>query len=201
MRMRHTLTCIFLAFFLVSTGLFAQELSLAEYLAECERKYGNDADLVNGEKYYNPYLQSQGDPFLYTDPRPAVIKVYDKEFEGQLLRYDIFNQQLILDFQDIYGATSSLVMRDEWVRSFAFGNLQFVQMKDPEGLDAYYQLVAHGQLSCVYRWSKDHLLSLSSGVQNYYFTEPNKVSYLVIGEQFYPYRSNRSFLKALDPGH
>ena len=32
--------------------LYAQQASLTNYLAECERKYGNDADLVNGEKYY-----------------------------------------------------------------------------------------------------------------------------------------------------
>jgi hypothetical protein len=200
MRMRHTLTSILLAATLGWSGLYAQQSSLIDYLADVDRKYGSDADLVNGEKYYYPYRQSQGDPFLYPEPRPAVIQIHDKEFSGQQLRYDIFNQQLILDFQDLYGATNSLVLRDLWVKAFAFENKEFVRMKGPEGQDGYFQLVSGGQLSCVYKWSKNYQLNLNSGVQSYYFTEANKVSYLVIGGQFYLFRSNRSFLRSLDPG-
>lgn len=200
MRMRHTLTSILLIAFLGLSGLYAQQLSITEYLAECERKYGSDADLVNGEKYYYPYRQSGGDPFLYPQPRAAMILIHDKEFHGQQLRYDIFNQKLILDYQDLYGAKNSLVLRDEWVETFSFGDRVFVRMKDMEGKEAYFQLVSGGHVNCVYRWSKDHMLNLSSGVSGYYFTEPKKESFLVIEGEFYPYRNNRSFLKALDPG-
>jgi len=199
MRMRHTLTCMVLVAFIGLPGLYAQQISITDYLAECERKYGSDADLVNGEKYYYPYRQSQGDPFLFTDPRAAMIQIHDKEFSGQLLRYDIFNDQLILDFQDLYGATSSLVMRDEWVKGFAFENQQFVRMQGPDGLSGYFQLVSDGHFSCVYSWSKDYQLNLTSGVQSYYFSEPDKESYLVVDGQFHSYRSNRSFIKAFDP--
>lgn len=200
MRMRHTLTCILLAASLGWSGLYAQQSSLIDYLAEIERKYGSDADLVNGEKYYYPYRQSQGDPFFFPESRAALVQIHDKEFPGQMLRYDIFSQQLILDYQDLYGATNSLVLREEWVKGFAFEKQQFVRMKDPEGQNVYFQLVSGGHLSCVYKWSKGHQLNLSSGEQGYYFTEPTKESFLVIGGQFYPYRSNRSFIKALDPG-
>ncbi len=181
------------------SGLYAQQLSITDYLAECERKYGSDADLVNGEKYFYRYRESEGDPFFFSESRTSVIRIHEKEFEGQLLRYDIFNQKLILDFQDIYGSNSSLVLREEWVESFAFENQNFLRMKGPEGEPGYFQIVAGGYVSCVYAWSKDHLLNLNSGVQSYYFTEPLKDSYLVIDGQFYPYRSNKSFLKAFDP--
>ena len=199
MRMRHTLTCIVLIAFIGLPGLYAQQLSITDYLAECERKYGSDADLVNGEKYYYPYRQSQGNPFFYQEPRAAVILIHDKEFSGQQLRYDIYSQKLILDYQDLYGARSSLVLRDEWVKTFAFGDKQFVRMKDEEGREAYFQLVSGGHLSCVYRWSKDYLLNLSSGVSGYYFTEARKESFLVIGGEYFPFRNNRSFVKVLDP--
>lgn len=198
--MRQPLTYMILAVSLQLSGLYAQQISISDYLAECERKYGNDADLVNGKKYYYPYRQSQGDPFLFPESRGALIQIHDKEFSGQQLRYDIYNQQLVLDFQDLYGATNSLVLRDEWVKAFAFGDKQFVRRKDPEGQEAYLQLVSGGHISCVYKWSKNYLLNLTSGQQNYYFTEAKKTSYLVIGDQFYPYKSNRSFIKALDPG-
>jgi len=197
--MRRSFTITVLAALLGLSNLFAQQASITDYLAECERKYGSDADLVNGEKYFYPYRQSQGDPFFFSDSRSAVIRIHDKEFAGQQLRYDVFNQKLILDFQDIYGASSSLVMRSEWVESFAFEKQDFIRMKGPEGELEFLQLVTGGQISCVYKWSKDQLLNLTSGVQSYYFTEPTKESYLVIEGKFYPYRSNRAFLKAFDP--
>lgn len=199
MRMRKILTSIVLAALLGLSSLYAQQASLTDYLAECERKYGSDADLVNGEKYYYPYRQSQGDPFFFTNPRSSVVLVLDKEFADQQLRYDVFNQQLILDFQDIYGATSSLVMRKEWVEAFAFENREFIRMKGPEGEAGYFQLISKGPVTCIYSWSKNHLLNLTSGVQSYYFSEPVKESYLVIDGQFYAYRNNRAFLKAFDP--
>ena len=199
MRMRYTLTCIMLAASLAGIGLYAQQSAMIDYLAECERKYGSDADLVNGVKYYYPYRQSLGDPFFFTEPQEAVIRIHDKVFDGQLLSYDIFNQQLILDYQDLYGATSRLILRDEWVKGFSFGNRHFVRMKGPEGQEGYFQMISEGKLSCVYRWSKGQQLNLTSGVQSYYFTEPAKESYLLIEGTFIPYKSNRSFVKTFDP--
>lgn len=199
MSMRKPLAVAVLMALLGLSGLYAQQSSLSEYLAECERKYGEDPDLVNGEKYYYPYRQSQGDPFFFSDSRRARILIHEKEFEGQLLRYDVFKQKLILDFLDIYGSTSSLVLRNEWVEEFAFENHKFIRMDGPEGEPGFFQLVAAGHVNCIYQWSKNHLLNLNSGVQSYYFTDPVKRSYLLIDGQFYPYKNNSSFLKAFDP--
>lgn len=180
------------------SDLNAQQSSIVEFLADCERKYGSDADLVNGEKYFYPYNQSQGDPFFFSAPRTAVITIQEKEFTGQKLRYDLFNQQLVLDYIDLYGATSSLVLRNEWIESFIIEALHFKRMQGPDGETGFFQVIIEGPVNCVYSWSKQYLLNLTSGEQNYYFTDPIKESFLVIGEQFYPYRNNRTFLKIFD---
>jgi hypothetical protein len=197
--MKKSLTITVLAVLLGLCQLYAQQASITDYLTECERKYGSDADLVNGEKYFYPYRQYDGDPFFFSESKAAVILIHDKEFAGQQLRYDVFNQKLILDFEDIYGASSSLVLRNEWVKSFAFEQQNFVRMEGPDGEPEFFQLVTDGHIRCVYKWSKEQLLNLNSGVQNYYFTEPSKKSYLFIDGQFYPYRNNKAFLKAFDP--
>ena len=199
MRMKKSLTITVLIVLLGLCQLYAQQTSITDYLTECERKYGSDADLVNGEKYFYPYRQYEGDPFFFSESQTAVILIHDKEFEGQQLRYDLFNQKLILDFKDIYGASSSLVLRSEWVKSFAFEQQNFIRMEGPEGEPGFFQLVTDGHIRCVYKWSKDQLLNLNSGVQNYYFSDPSKQPYLLIEGQFYPYRSNKAFLKAFDP--
>ena len=197
--MRIPLTVTIFAVLLWFPDLYAQKSSITDYLAEYERKYGRDEDLVNGEKYFYPYRNSQGDPFFFPEPRKAVITVHNKEFPDQLLRYDIFNQQLILDFKDIYGANSSLVLRQEWVESFAFEQQRFVRLAGPDGKEGYYQMIWDGPITCIYRWSKNHQLNLTSGEQNYYFTEPARESYLVKEGRYYPYRNNRTFLKTFDP--
>ena len=200
MRMRKSLLFTLLLTVPGLTQLFAQQKSITEYLAECERKYGSDTDLVNGEKYYYPYRNVMGNPFLFETPRKAVITIHEKEFDDQMLRYDIYNQKLILDYTDLYGARSSLVLINEWVESFSFGNQRFVKMKGPGGKAEFFQVVNDGPIACVYRWSKNYKLNLTSGVQSYYFTEPVKEAYLLIDGHFHPYRNNGTFMKAFDLG-
>jgi hypothetical protein len=197
MRKFYTIAMMLMALLWLA-DINAQQQSISDYLAECERLYGSDADLVNGEKYFYPYTRSEGDPFFFSGQQSVVIKIHEKEFAGQLVRYDIFNQQVVLDFKDIYGGTTSLVLRNEWVKSFSFEEHYFKRMEGPKGDPAYYQVVVDGPISCVYSWSKDYLLNLSSGVQSYYFTDPLKEAFLVIDHTFFPYRNNKTFLKAFD---
>ncbi len=185
--------------FLGLSALYPQQPSITDFLAQCEMKYGSDADLVNGEKYFYPYSQVLGDPFFFPQTRSAVITIHEKEFKGQLLRYDIFNQKLILDYQNIYGARSSLILRSEWVESFAFEGQLFKKLQGPDSKPGFFQIITEGHIECVYLWSKKYLLNLTSGVQNYYFTEPDKESFLRIDGQFYPFKSNGNFLSAFDP--
>jgi len=180
------------------TGGLVHGQSLTEFLAECERKYGSDADLVNGEKYFYPYYNSEGNPFFNSASGSSVIRINGKEFEEQSLRYDIYNHLLVLDYTDVYGGTTSLVLRNEWVESFNFGSQNFKAITGPDGALSFFQVIMEGRVSCLYNWSKEYQLNLSSGVQNYYFTEPQKESFLLIDDQFYPFKSTRSFLKAFD---
>jgi hypothetical protein len=191
------ITFLFIAGF---TDSFAQNQTILEYLAECERKYGEDLDLVNGEKYFYPYSNTDGDPFLNPSVRSAAIHIKGKFFEGQKIRYDIYNQQLVLEYEDVYGGKSSLVIRNEWVESFSDGDREFRTINGPEESQRFYQLIHEGQVSCYYSWRKDYLLNLASGERSYYFTEPIRDSYLVLDDQFYSYRSNRTLLKILDKG-
>lgn len=176
--------------------LLAQDQDLLDYLAESARKYGQDADLVNGEKYFYLYTRSDGDPFLNSETQLAMLRVRGKEFAEQQLRYDIFNQQLILEYEDVYGGMNSLVLRDEWVEWFSYMTRTFRKMEGPDGVVGYYQIVHEGTVSCYYRWRKQYLLNLNMGVQNYYFTEPSRNSYLYMNEAFILFRNNGGFVKS-----
>lgn len=194
-------TPVLLLFFLTMGACFpatAQDGSLLSYLTEVSAKYGSDADLVNGEKYFYPYSRSEGTPFLYPDGQRALLQIKGKEFPNQKVNYDVYNQQLVLEYTDSYGGFNNLVLRIEWVDFVDFGAKLFKKMKGPEGADTYLQRIYEGRLSCYYQWHKLYQLNLTSGQQSYYFTDPERSAYLLQDGVFMPYRNNRTFLKAFD---
>ncbi len=172
--------------------------SLTDYLAECERKYGSDSDLVNGEKYFYPFSHSDGDPFFYSEAQQTNIRIKEKNFEGETIRYDIYSQLLVLDYKDVYGGITSLVLRNQWVESFSFNSLIFKSIIGPEGDFNFFQVITSSTVSCYYRWSKKYQLNLNSGVQSYYFTDPQREAFLFMNDHFYPFRNNKTFLRAFD---
>lgn len=178
--------------------LAGQENPILPYLADVSGKYGSDADLVNGEKYFYPYSRAEGTPFLYPTQQLASLGIKGREFKDQKVKYDIFNQQLVLEYTDSYGNFNNLVLRSEWVEYVDFGGMFFKKMTGPEGGDAYLQVIYEGRISCYYRWSKLYQLNLNSGVQSYYFAEPTRESYLHRDGVFHSYRNNRTFLKAFE---
>ncbi len=201
MSMDKQLFALVLIALLGATGMNVRGQSLMEYIAECEKKYGSDADLVNGEKYFYPYSRVEGDPFLLSKAQLSTIRVNGKEFEGQMIKFDIFNQKIVLEYEDLYGSTSSLVLRNEWVESFSMSSLHFKNMNGPDGKEGYFQVILEGAVSCYFGWRKEYQLNLNSGVQSYYFTEPEKTSFLVTEDGYFPFRSNRSFIKAFHNDH
>ena len=198
MCMRRRISFLIFIVLLCFGGGFAFGQSLTDYLIECERKYGSDVDLVNGEKYFYPFSSSDGDPFFFSGSESSKIRIKGKEFEEQSLRYDIYNNLLVLDYKDVYGGTTSLVLRNEWVESFSLGSFQFKGLTGPEGDLNFFQVIMESRVSCLYRWSKEYQLNLNSGVQNYYFTESKKEAFLYIANEFYSFKSTRSFLQAFN---
>jgi hypothetical protein len=196
---RQTYTLPLLIFLLSACiPAFTQNETLFAYLAEVSTRYGSDADLVNGEKYYYPYGRAEGSPFLYPDQTIGLLRIKGRDFPNQMVKYDIYNQQLVLEYTDSYGSQNNLVLRIEWVDHVDFGRALFKKMKGPEGGDTYLQRIYEGSLSCYYQWTKEYQLSLNSGTQNYYFTDPIRTSYLVRDGVFTEYRNNRTFLKAFE---
>jgi hypothetical protein len=182
---------------LVSAYLSSYAQALENYREDLERIYGKDAELLNGEKYYYPYRPESGDPFLISSGMPSTICISGREFNNQIVRYDIYNQDVVLEYEDLYGGNNNIVLRNDWIESFTLGNKKFKKMVGPDGDEKIYQEIYSDSISCYYHWKKDYLLKLSSGVQNYYFTDPIRKAYLFINNVYYPFRNKRQFIKII----
>ncbi len=112
--MKRELTFLILMVLLSIAGGRAYGQSLSDYLTDCERKYGSDADLVNGEKYFYPYSSSDGDPFFFSGSESSEIRIKGKDFESydldsfQKIMYKYLNMTPAWSFETLINTTKHM---------------------------------------------------------------------------------------------
>jgi hypothetical protein len=190
---------IFCLFITLIPSLQSQDPSEQSYLdvkENAEERYGPIAELVNGEKYNFTYRASGGDPFFETDVSDkAVVQINGRIYTDQNVRYDIYNQLMVLEFASGSGATESVVLKNEWLDYVLIGDRLFRQFPEDDGSPRFAQVINEGRYSCIYFWEKRYLPNLDAGGKSYYFSEPIRRSYVVEAGIVTPFNSKRSFLK------
>lgn len=188
----------FMMLFLFSPML-AQDVadfSFLEISKDASERYGPSADLLNGEKYYYPYRSASGNPFFeVSGDKGASIQIDGKLYENQKIRYDIYNQLMVLDYKDRSGAAGSIVLRNEWLDYLVIDGYQFKKFPDVNGLERFGQVIHEGYFSCIYFWEKEYSPNFQQGEKIYRFSEPHLRSNIVIQDHFYPYSGKSKFLK------
>lgn len=176
-------------------GSNAVPASIHDQKADFDQIYGLDPNLMNGIKYNYPYANIKGDPFLFQKEMTGNIQINGKTFPGEKIRFDILNNQVVLNYLDHSNNQQSIVLRNEWVDQFEIGEMQFKKVTLEENKDRFVQVIFEGDISCYYDWTKEHKLSSSSGSHYYYFADPVKTGILIKnGEELY-FRTRMSFLK------
>ena len=193
--LKHSLTLTFLLFF--SGNLISQDAFL-----EMDRVYGLDPLLYNGKKYIyflpdgtggNPFLSSA--EFIKGD---VVIK--GVRFPDILLNYDIYNQQLLLQYLDETGAPQIIEVSKAWLESFRLGDLEFKCVIDDKET-RFFQALGDGPYQILYSWRKNFKLINSTGPSYYSFSLPIRTRYVMIDGELHNFKSKGSFIKIFDPSH
>jgi len=159
-------------------------------------EYGFDQVLVNGISYEDKYWKKVGHQFFPEDRLFKGSLIYrGKEYHGVILKYDIYDQQLILHVYQNY-LIVRVVLANDFVSSFSLDEKLFSRY-DFTGTPGFYQVVLDtGKLKCLYYWSKQVKETGSGEIFGYYhfeFTESKRKNYLELDGSFETYRNNRSF--------
>jgi hypothetical protein len=164
--------------------------------------YGLDPLLYNGRNYsFSLSNETIGHPFLHTQTyESGYVVIRNEKFEDILLNYDIYNQELILKYQDLHGADNLIKLSKAWLRSFYLNNNEFVSLETENGQERFFQVIGRDSLKILYHWEKKMSLSKEVGKSNYHFSEPGKVMYLFRNEVFYRFKNNNSFIEYFEPG-
>ena len=174
-----------------SSGYTAQEIS--EY---AEDRYGPLLELISGEKYYYPYREALGNPFLYGEgSQTATLQILGRTYENQRIRFDIYNQFVLLDFNDETGAARSIILEDQFLDHFEVNGVLFKKCLNEQGSSQFGQVIYEGDITCYYLWEKRYSVDTKVGELRYSFSDPTRISLLVIKDQIHSYKSRRSFLR------
>lgn len=189
----HSALCSILIFISLAFPTSAQDIASI---------YGLDPLLHNGRNYsFSLSHETVGHPFIQTQNyEPGYVVIRNERFEDILLNYDIYNQELILKYQDIHGALKFIKLSKAWLRKFYLHDDEFVLMETENRQKSFFQVIGHDGLEVLYKWQKKMSLSMQTGNTNYQFSEPVKTMYLSKNGEFYRFRNNKSFIAYFDPG-
>ena len=158
--------------------------------------YGLDPILFNGEVYsYRTSPSVQG--FQYLSQRefiPGEIIIHGKKYNNHLLNYDIFNQEILLQFKMDY-KTTTIQLNKEKIDAFTLDSRTFKLVNDSEN-NTYeiYQFFGQGKYTVLYFWEKTLELIDKSGDSYWSFSKPKKTMYLQFNDEKHRFRNNRTFL-------
>ena len=189
---------LFLVIFLV---LFSGKL-ISQDAKELDRVYGLDPLLYNGKKYtYFLPPGTGGDQFLFSpDYFVGKATIKGKSFEGITLNYDIYNQQLLLQYADASGIFNIIEISKAWLESFRLGDKDFQFLTFADG-PRFYQVLGDGPLFILYYWRKKLELDASHGATYFTFSPSMKNQYVLAGDKLRPFKNKRSLISQFDPRH
>jgi hypothetical protein len=167
-----------------------------------DRVYGLDQTLYNGRKY-NYFLPpgTQGCQYLLSpDYITGSVTLRGKCYNDITVNYDIFNQQLLLKYEDERGALNIIEVSKAWLKNFRLGNMNFELLhldRDP----CFYQVIGEGKVRILYYWRKDLKPDVAIGSSGFIFSAAIRESFVLMDGKLIRFRTRRSLIRIFDPGH
>lgn len=168
---------------------------------DLDQVYGLDQTLYNGRKY--DYLSPSGttghqflQSILFSD---GSVTIKGKCYNDLKLNFDIFNQQLVLQYADEKSFKNIIEVSKAWMKGFSIGTMNF-ELLSLEGDPRFYQVLGNDSLRILYFWRKTMSLNDAIGASNYVFSPALKDSYVFIHGRLRPFNNKRSLILIFDPG-
>jgi hypothetical protein len=160
-----------------------------------------DPLLINGKIYdFQKPSQAIGSQYFVEYGFVSGSVVIDTvAFDGVLLNYDVFNQQLVIQFTNTAGGTSLLTESQAWLKCFVLEGRLFNLLMQNDSSKRIYQVLGTGKFQLLFYYSKElRLDNPSSASKIYAFSPLKRNSYIKTGDKILAYRTNKGFLAAFD---
>ena len=195
---------------LISENIFPQG-SFQEF----DNRYGLDPQVFNGRKYsyFLPSGTGGHQYWLSQEFAEGFLEMRGKgdgetgrkgeEEKGRyrevyFLNYDVYNQKVLLKFEDESGAVQIIEMPDSRLDGFSLGDARF-EILPYEEQDRIFQVLGNDKYKILIYCRKDLKLSNSTGYATYSFSLPLKTRYVLTEDRIRQFGSKGSFIKIFDP--
>jgi hypothetical protein len=163
-----------------------------------DRAYGQDQELVNGLQYFDHHPRSLGNPYLLDGfVRQGWVRIRGVVYNPIWLRYDIYRQQVEVEYLTLGGADNQVVLVGDRVDYFQMGEHYFENLSLQGEKKQFYQVIGAGRMKCYISWTKK--LVPVSGDSRFIeeFTNPKRSYLLELDGQIHEFRSKSEFVKLL----
>ena len=163
--------------------------------------YGPDQHLINGIEYVNLHIRSEGHKFLDEDKfYEGRVHIDNKVYKDVLLKYDIFNQQVLLLIQHSTGGHKQLILNNLRIDEFEINGRIFHKYTFPGAGTLFYQVIGNDEMSCFYHYKKQEIPRAIDQYTLSEFTDEQKKTYLNWQSELHEFKGNRSFVRIF-PDH
>jgi hypothetical protein len=162
-----------------------------------DERFSSSGLLLNGVYFDDPYRDARGHPYLYgEDFLPGSVVFKGRFYPAILLRYDIVDQLVMIDHQNPEYQLITIIP-NEFISEFYLRESHFKRLSLGHDVPQLYQVIYEGNIIKNYlEWHKSRSKSYHLKTRlSYAFGESKSRRLLVIEEEVYQYRSNRTFLK------
>jgi hypothetical protein len=190
-----TIFCLVVSFNILS-GQWIDESKVLALNKSFNNVYNLDGHLINGRKYYNRYSNAPGHPFFGDDQfKKGKVIVNGITYDNILIKFDIVNREVVLQFSYIYGGNDQIVLNSENLSEFEIDGKLFRKYSLPGKGNTFLQVVVEGKITCLYSWQKQ-LISQRYSLENpYVYSDQASKYFLLINKQFVEYKGKKSFIK------
>ncbi len=126
------------------------------------------------------------------------LVIADREYQDVYLKYDLYNQNMILQYSPFTGGTNQILLKNEFIHEFKIDGKLFRKYSFSETGTRFYQVVTSGKIYCLYYWGKK--LNYST-LSLYNFSPQKKESYIVMNSKPYRFKRKKQFRKLFPVQH
>ena len=170
-------------------------------ISDLDKAYGLDPVLYNGKVYAYFLPFGTGGTQFFSGPEfvegSAIIR--GRTYDHLALNYDVFNKQVIMQYEPEEGVRKQIVLSDAWLEAFNLGNTHFELLAIEDTISRFYQVIGDDPYRVLSAWRKDLTLANQHGATNHVFSEPIKEGFLFDGVKMSKFRSNKNFIALFDP--
>ena len=189
--------------FFQNKALSAQQINVSEIgFHELKENFdhlnGPDYNLLNGRQY-DLLNSGESHPYFNTDRyRPGSLLLNGEAYDSVTINYDIFAQQVILQYPGNSGQDLKVILNREMIDHFQIDGKTFRKMSFPGSVSSFFQVVSSGDISCFLLWEKTLSSTPSSGNISYKYSKQSRKIYLQREGRLYEVRSRASFTGIFD---